>query len=65
MSDDPSLKISEFVALEKISRGGLYKLWARGEGPPYFYIGKSRRISHAARKRWREQLEAASRREGE
>ena len=61
---DPSLTIAEFCALEKISRGGLYKIWARGEGPAVYRIGKSVRISQQARAEWRRRLEAASNNNG-
>jgi hypothetical protein len=56
--EDPSYKIDEFCAAEKISRGMLYKIWAQGKGPRFHRVGGSVRISHAARKEWREQLEA-------
>jgi hypothetical protein len=55
---DPSYKISQFCAVESISRGMLYKLWDQGKGPRYFFVGNSRRISHQARVEWRERLEA-------
>jgi hypothetical protein len=57
MSPDQSFTVAEFCAAERISRGGLYKLWARGEGPVSYHIGKSRRISAEARQEWRHQLE--------
>jgi hypothetical protein len=36
----------------------LYRMWSEGNGPRFYYIGSSRRISHQARIEWRERLEA-------
>lgn len=55
--NDETLKIPEFCAAEKISRGMLYKLWAQGKGPRFHRVGNSVRISHEARTEWRRQLE--------
>jgi hypothetical protein len=55
---DETLKIPEFCAAEKISRGMLYKLWKAGKGPRFHRVGGSVRISHEARTEWRRQLEA-------
>jgi predicted DNA-binding transcriptional regulator AlpA len=56
--DDPSLKVNEFCAAERISRSALYKLWNEGRGPRFFYIGATRRISHEVRVEWRRKREA-------
>jgi hypothetical protein len=58
---DQSLSPLEFARAESISLGLVYKLWREGRGPAYFHIGKSRRISAAARQAWRANLEAAAR----
>jgi hypothetical protein len=55
---DHSLSPETFAFAEQISLGLLYKLWRQGKGPAYFYVGRSRRISHEARQEWRRQLEA-------
>jgi hypothetical protein len=55
---DPSLSPNDFARAESISLGLLYKLWKAGDGPAYFYIGRSRRISAAARQAWRTKREA-------
>jgi len=38
---DPSLSPNDFARAESISLGLLYKLWKAGDGPAYFYIGRS------------------------
>jgi hypothetical protein len=58
MLTDQSYTINEFCQAERISRAMLYKLWAEGNGPKFFYVGTSRRISHEARIEWRQRLEA-------
>jgi hypothetical protein len=55
---DPSLTINEFCRAERMSRQTLYTLWKLGKGPRYHRVGADRRISAAARREWREQLEA-------
>jgi hypothetical protein len=55
---DRSYTIRDFCEAERISRGGLYKLWERNEGPRWFYVGARRHISHEARVEWRQKLEA-------
>jgi hypothetical protein len=57
---DESYTVDEFCAVEKISRGFLYKLWKEGKGPRSHRIGAARRISHEARTDWRRGLEATS-----
>lgn len=58
MTTNPSLKINEFCAAERISRSQLYIEWQRGTGPDYFLVGSHRRISEEARQRWRQAREA-------
>ena len=60
MSDDLSYTIAEFCQKERLSRAMLYKLWDANNGPRFFYVGTSRRISHQARIDWREALEAVA-----
>jgi hypothetical protein len=55
---DHSYTINEFCEAERISRSGLYKLWAQGKGPRWFNVGTKRNISHEARTAWRRQMEA-------
>ena len=65
MSDEPSYTINEFCALEKLSRSQLYKLWGEGKGPRFYKIGNRPRISSAARREWRREMESTERdREG-
>jgi hypothetical protein len=52
---------SEFCASEKLSRRYLDDLWARGLGPAYYLVGRSKRIPPEARQQWRrERMEAAA-----
>ena len=60
MSTEASYTIDEFCEAERISRAFLYKLWARGQGPRFYYVGTVRRISHEARLEWHQQFEAAA-----
>ena len=48
MTTEASYTIDEFCAAERISRGFLYKLWSKGKGPRFYYVGTVRRISHEA-----------------
>jgi hypothetical protein len=52
-----SYTISEFCEAERISRAMLYKLWNRGNGPRFYYVGTVRRISHEARLEWQYHME--------
>jgi hypothetical protein len=56
---DHSYTIDELCKAERISRAMLYKLWSRGEGPRFYYVGSVRRISHQARTAWHRKLETA------
>jgi hypothetical protein len=49
MTTEASYTIDEFCKAERISRGFLYKLWAQGKGPRFYYVGTVRRISPEAR----------------
>lgn len=53
--------ISTYCALENISRSRLYTEWENGEGPAFFYRGKRRLITEAARLAYREKLEQKAR----
>jgi hypothetical protein len=57
MDDNATLTISEFCETEKISRATYYYLRALGRGPAEIAFGKVRRISHEARREWRESME--------
>jgi hypothetical protein len=54
----PSQTIDEFCMSERICRQTLYNLWARGKGPRFHYVGRSRRISPEARAEWHQRMEA-------
>jgi hypothetical protein len=60
MTVDPSYTIPEFCNAERLSVSMLYKMWSQGQGPRYFLVGSSRRISHEARIEWRTEREAAA-----
>ncbi len=51
--DKPAFTIKQFCYAFNISRSFLYKLWSRGEGPRFFKIGGSVRISYEAAEEWR------------
>ena len=55
---DQSFTITEFCAVEKLSRSQLYKLWKQGIGPRFYKIGNRPRISAEARREWRQKREA-------
>ena len=46
------LKIKEVCDRLKLSRGGLYLLWDRGEGPPITRMGASVRVSEQDLNAW-------------
>ena len=52
--------IQEFCDAHRISRGALYQLWARGQGPRWLNVGKKRLISVEAAAGWRAEREAAT-----
>ena len=49
--------VDEFAARNGLSRGTLYNLWQRGEGPRYMQVGKRRLISCEAAAEWRRRME--------
>ena len=55
---EQSYTIDEYCAAERIARSTLYKLWASGKGPRWYYHGKARRISHHARIEYLQRLQA-------
>jgi hypothetical protein len=57
---DPSYTVDQFCAAQRMSRSMLYKAWAGGWGPDYYWIGVTRRITHRARLEWHGQREAAA-----
>jgi hypothetical protein len=59
IGDDKSLTISQFCALEEISRAEFYKMRRAGRGPVVVYPGPGcPRISAKARRDWHRKLEA-------
>ena len=58
--NDPSLTIDQFCSAENISRSMLYRAWAEGWGPKFYWIGVSRRITHRARLEWQRERETAA-----
>jgi hypothetical protein len=55
-----STTINEFCALERTSRTQLYKLWAEGRGPGFYYNGNRRRIPDEERVAWRQRMQASA-----
>jgi hypothetical protein len=62
IGEGPSLTKAEFCRAERISPTYLHQLWREGKGPDFYFVGRFRRISAEARRRWRQarELEAAS-----
>lgn len=60
IASDPSFTVKEFCAAERMSRGQLYKAWAEGWGPTFYWNGNSRRITAQARLNWQAEREAAA-----
>ena len=60
MTTEASYTIDEFCEAERISRAFLYKLWAKGKGPRFYYVGTVRRISPEARLEWHRKFEATA-----
>ncbi len=52
--------VDEFAARNGLSRGTLYNLWQRGDGPRYMQVGKRRLISREAAAEWRRRMEQHS-----
>ena len=57
---DPSYTVDQFCAAERMSRSMLYKAWAEGWGPDFYWVGVTRRITHRARQAWQREREAAA-----
>jgi hypothetical protein len=55
--------VNGFCAKHDLSRTKLYDLWAKGQGPRFFYVGNQRRISDEAASEWRRSMELAAVRE--
>ena len=55
---EPSYTVDEFCAAERISRVTLYAMWKQGHGPRFYFNGRCRRITHAARIEWQREMEA-------
>ena len=58
---DPSYTVDEFCKAERISRVALYAMWKQGHGPRFYFNGRCRRITHAARIKWQRAMEARAR----
>jgi hypothetical protein len=52
--------VAEFCQRHGISRGYLYSLWRRGQGPRFMQIGDRRIITREAGADWRRELEVAT-----
>jgi hypothetical protein len=52
---EPSLTITEFCKVEKISRSAYYGMKRLGLGPDEMYIGDLPRITPESHRRWRRQ----------
>ena len=55
---EPTYTVSNFCLVEDLSKAKLYEFWKAGKGPRFYKVGKSRRITHAARVEWHRRLEA-------
>jgi excisionase family DNA binding protein len=49
---DPLLCVDEICAVLSVSRPTLMGMWAAGEGPPVFRVGKRRKILTSTLRRW-------------
>jgi hypothetical protein len=56
----PLYTIIEFCEVERMSRSALYKLWAQGKGPRFYFVGNTRRITAQARLDYHRDREAAA-----
>jgi hypothetical protein len=56
---EQSYTVVDFCAAERICCSMLYRLWTRGKGPGFYYVGAVRRITEEARREWHQRLEAA------
>ena len=55
---EPSYTVDEFCKAERISRVALYAMWKQGHGPRFYFNGRCRRITHAARTDWQREMES-------
>jgi hypothetical protein len=55
---DPTYTVDEFCAAERMSRSMLYRAWAEGWGPEFYWVGVTRRITHRSRLAWQRAREA-------
>ena len=60
MDDHDAYGVAEFCRRHGISRGYLYSLWRRGEGPRFMQAGDRRIITREAGADWRRELEATA-----
>ena len=60
MDDHDAYGVAEFCRRHGISRGYLYSLWRRGEGPRFMQAGDRRIITREAGADWRRKLEATA-----
>jgi transposase-like protein len=61
MDERDAYGVAEFCRRHGISRGYLYSLWRRGQGPRFMQAGDRRFITPEAGADWRRELETASR----
>ena len=48
-----NLRVKDALVVLGVARSTLYKAWAEGWGPEFFWVGKSRRIPMDAALSWR------------
>ena len=58
---DYSYTVGEFAEAERLSDSMVYKLWAQGKGPRFYYAGSVRRITPQARIDWHREREEEAR----
>lgn len=56
--DPPVYSVPAFCEAHGISRGYLYELWARGDGPRRMKVGRRTLVSRDAAAEWRRRMEA-------
>jgi hypothetical protein len=60
MDERDAYGVAEFCQRHGISRGYLYSLWRRGQGPRFMRAGDRRLISREAGADWRREREVAT-----
>jgi hypothetical protein len=55
-----AFNVRQWCDRNSVSRTQLYRLWAEGRGPRFFWLGKERRISIESDIEWRAQMQADS-----